>query len=333
MNISMSNRQSSTNPGIKARVANPLISLIVPVFNEEQSLAMFMDAIDNKLAGLRLEIIFIDDGSTDNTLVLLRQISAKSNYVQVIKLSRNFGKEAALTAGINHCNGDVAIPVDVDLQDPLEIIHDFIAKWKDGFDVVQGVRDDRQNDGFLKRYSASKYYQIFNYISDFKITPHSGDFRLLDRKAINALRQLPERVRFMKGLFTWIGFSTAEVRYRRLKRSKGHSKFNFKQLFRFGLDGVISFSSLPIRVWSFVGMVMAIPAIIFMFYIVIKTLLMGIDVPGYASMISIVLFLGGIQFITLGVIGEYVGRIFTEVKSRPIYIIEETISASAKVDD
>ena len=329
----MSTNQITTNPGIKVRVANPLISLIVPVFNEEQSVAMFMDAVVNKLAGLRLEIIFIDDGSTDNTLVLLRQISAKSNYVQVIKLSRNFGKEAALTAGIKHCNGDVAIPVDVDLQDPLEVIHDFITKWQEGFDVVHGIRNDRQNDGFLKRYSAGKYYQIFNFISDLKMTPHAGDFRLLDRKAINALRELPERVRFMKGLFTWIGFSTAEVHYRRLKRTQGQSKFNFKQLFRFGLDGVISFSSMPIRVWSVVGMMMTIPAIVFMFYIIIKTLLMGVDVPGYASIVSIVLFIGGIQFITLGFIGEYVGRIFTEVKGRPIYIIEETISAPAKTDD
>jgi glycosyltransferase involved in cell wall biosynthesis len=330
---SMSTYQNTTNPGIKVRVANPLISLIVPVFNEEQSLAMFMDAVVNKLAGLRLEIIFIDDGSTDNTLVFLRQISATNNYVQVIKLSRNFGKEAALTAGINLCNGDVAIPVDVDLQDPLEIIHDFISKWQEGFDVVHGIRNDRQNDGFLKRYSASKYYQIFNFISDLKMTPHAGDFRLLDRKAINALRELPERVRFMKGLFTWIGFSTAEVHYRRLKRTQGKSKFNFKQLFRFGLDGVISFSSMPIRVWSVVGMMMTIPAIVFMFYIIIKTLLMGVDVPGYASIVSIVLFIGGIQFLTLGFIGEYVGRIFTEVKGRPIYIIEETISAPAKTDD
>jgi glycosyltransferase involved in cell wall biosynthesis len=329
----MSYRQSSTNPSIKSRAANPLISLIVPVFNEEQSLAMFMDAVVNKLAGLRLEIIFIDDGSTDNTMLLLRQISSMNNHVQILKLSRNFGKEAALTAGLNHCNGEVAIPVDVDLQDPLEIIHDFVAKWREGFDVVQGVRHERQNDGFLKRYSAGTYYQIFNYISDLKMTPHSGDFRLLDRKAINALVELPERVRFMKGLFTWIGFSTTEVSYRRLKRSEGQSKFKFKQLFRLGLDGVISFSSMPIRIWSVIGMVIAIPAIIFMFYIVIRTLFMGIDVPGYASIVSIVLFLGGIQFITLGVIGEYVGRIFIEVKGRPIYIIEETISASAKNDD
>jgi len=329
----MSYRQSSTNPSIKSRAANPLISLIVPVFNEEQSLPMFMDTVVNKLAGLRLEIIFIDDGSTDNTMLLLRQISAMNNHVQILKLSRNFGKEAALTAGLKHCNGEVAIPVDVDLQDPLEIIHDFVAKWREGFDVVQGVRHERQNDGFLKRYSASKYYQIFNYISDLKMTPHSGDFRLLDRKAINALMELPERVRFMKGLFTWIGFSTTEVSYRRLKRSEGQSKFKFKQLFRLGLDGVISFSSMPIRIWSVIGMVIAIPAIIFMFYIVIRTLFMGIDVPGYASIVSIVLFLGGIQFITLGVIGEYVGRIFIEVKGRPIYIIEETILASAKNDD
>ena len=329
----MSYRQSSTNPSIKSRAANPLISLIVPVFNEEQSLPMFMDTVVNKLAGLRLEIIFIDDGSTDNTMSLLRQISAMNNHVQILKLSRNFGKEAALTAGLKHCNGEVAIPVDVDLQDPLEIIHDFVAKWREGFDVVQGVRHERQNDGFLKRYSAGTYYQIFNYISDLKMTPHSGDFRLLDRKAINALIELPERVRFMKGLFTWIGFSTTEVSYRRLKRSEGQSKFKFKQLFRLGLDGVISFSSMPIRIWSVIGMVIAIPAIIFMFYIVIRTLFMGIDVPGYASIVSIVLFLGGIQFITLGVIGEYVGRIFIEVKGRPIYIIEETILASAKNDD
>jgi len=304
---------------------NPLISLILPVHNEVLSLPAFFAAIDQKLAGLKLELLFIDDGSSDETVSYLRQAAQQDDRIRVIKFSRNFGKEAGLTAGLDHCRGDVAIPVDVDLQDPIEVIHDFIAKWREGYDIVHGVRTDRSDDSPFKRISATRYYWLFNAVSDLKMVPHSGDFRLLDRKAIEALKRLPERVRFMKGLFTWVGFRAAEVHYRRAKRTSGISKFNTTKLLRFGLDGLISFSSLPIRIWSVIGMMIAIPALTFMIYIIFKTLILGVDVPGYASLVTITLFLGGIQLITLGIIGEYVGRIFTEVKARPVYIIEEQI--------
>ena len=301
----------------------PLISLILPVYNEALSLPGFFAAVEEKLAGLKLELLFVDDGSSDDTVEYLRHMAVQDDRIRVIKFSRNFGKEAGLTAGLEHCRGDVGIPVDVDLQDPLEVVHDFIEKWREGYDVVHGVRSDRSDDDHFKRISASRYYTLFNMVSDLKMVPHSGDFRLLDRKAIEALKRLPERVRFMKGLFAWVGFRSAEVHYRRAKRAAGTSKFNATKLLRFGLDGLISFSSLPIQIWSIIGMLIAIPALAFMIFIIFKTIILGVDVPGYASLVTIVLFLGGIQLITLGIIGEYIGRIFTEVKARPVYIIEE----------
>ncbi len=303
----------------------PLVSLIVPVFNEASSLRYFFSAVNEELKGLKLELLFIDDGSTDGTIDSLRLAAANDNRIRVIKFSRNFGKEAALTAGIDYCRGDVVIPIDVDLQDPINVIPQFVSKWREGYDVVHGVRSDRQEDGFFKRMSANHYYSLFNIFSDLKMTPHAGDFRLLDRKVVFELRKMPERVRFMKGLFSWVGFHSTEVRYRRKRRSTGTSKFNFISLFRFGLEGFINFSSLPIRVWSFLGVLIAIPSLALMLFIVFKTLFLGVDVPGYASLISVVLFLGGTQLISLGIIGEYISQIFTEVKNRPIYIVEEEI--------
>jgi glycosyltransferase involved in cell wall biosynthesis len=303
----------------------PLVSLIVPVFNEVSSLHYFFSAVNEELKGLKLELLFIDDGSTDGTIDSLRLAAANDNRIRVIKFSRNFGKEAALTAGIDYCRGDVAIPIDVDLQDPINVIPQFVSKWREGYDVVHGVRSDRQEDGFFKRMSANHYYSLFNIFSDLKMIPHAGDFRLLDRKVVFELRRMPERVRFMKGLFSWVGFHSTEVRYRRKRRTAGASKFNFISLFRFGLEGFINFSSLPMRVWSFVGVLIAIPSLALMLFIVFKTLFLGVDVPGYASLISVVLFLGGTQLISLGIIGEYISQIFTEVKNRPIYIVEEEI--------
>ena len=276
---------------------NPLISLVLPVYNEAASIKDCMTAINSSLNGLNLEIIFVD-GSTDGTLKILRKIVEKDNRVKIIKFSRNFGKEAALTAGLEHCIGDATIPVDVDLQDPIETIHEFVAKWRKGYDIVHGVRRDRSEDSLFKRLTANRYYQVFNFLSETKMTPHSGDFRLLDRKVVNALKKLPERVRFMKGLFSWVGFSATEIYYSRMKRASGNSKFSLKKLLKFGLDGLISFSSLPLRVWSIIGVLIAIPALIFMLFIVIKTLVFGVDVPGYASIVTIILFIGGIQLIT-----------------------------------
>jgi glycosyltransferase involved in cell wall biosynthesis len=299
----------------------PLISLILPVYNEEKCLSAFFTAVDSELSGLKLELVFVDDGSTDATFKLLSE--KIDNRIRIVRFSRNFGKEAALTAGLNRCSGDVAIPFDVDLQDPIEIIHALLTEWKKGFLIVHGVWEERQDNSFLRRFLAQQYYRMFDIISDLKMVPQSGDFRLLDRKVIEALRTLPERVRFMKGLFNYVGFSSSIVKYKRSERNVGSSKFNFFKLAKFGLDGLISFSSLPIRIWSGIGMLIACPALVFMAVIVIQTLIFGKDVPGYASIISIILFLGGAQLITLGIMGEYIARIFTEVKQRPVYIVEE----------
>lgn len=306
----------------KKRPDNPLISLVVPVLNEEKALASFFSGVNKVLGSLRLEIIFIDDGSYDQTFSYLQAYAEHDPRLVLIKLSRNFGKEAALTAGLDYAKGDVVIPVDVDLQDPIDVILQFLEKWRAGYDVVHGVRADRSEDSYTKRTSAHVFYKVFNHISDIRMSPHAGDFRLLDRSVVLALRTLPERVRFMKGLFSWVGFSSAEVKYQRCARQTGDSKFGIVRLFRFACDGIFSFSSLPLRIWSFVGTLIAVPSLLFMVFIVVKTLLLGRDVPGYASLASIILFIGGIQLISLGFIGEYVGRIFTEVKQRPPYIIE-----------
>ncbi len=307
------------------RPAKPLITLIIPVFNESAVLADFMDEVDKTLKGLKLELLFVDDGSRDDSFAKLFAYAQKDSRITIIKLSRNFGKEAALTAGIDRAQGDVVIPVDADLQDPLPIVHDFIAAWRKGYDIVHGIRDDRHKDSFFKRNTAHQFYKLFNRISDIEMQPHSGDFRLLDRVAVDALKQMPERVRFMKGLFSWVGYSATQIYYQRQARQNGTSKFKPLKLFSFALDGIFSFSSLPIRIWSFVGTLLVIPSFFYMAFIILKTLVLGQDTPGYASTISVVLFIGGVQLISLGIIGEYIGRIFIEVKARPPYLIEKEV--------
>lgn len=307
------------------RPEQPLITLVAPVFNESKMLGRFFAEVSTTLKGLKLELILVDDGSQDDTYEKLITYAVKDPRINIIKLSRNFGKEAALTAGIDKATGHVVIPVDVDLQDPLHIIHEFITAWKDGYDIVRGVRADRSEDTFLKRSTATQFYKVFNWVSDIEMEPHAGDFCLLDRSAVEALKQMPERVRFMKGIFSWVGFASTQVHYQRHPRLEGATKFNFTKLFHFALDGIFSFSSVPIRIWSFIGTLIAIPAFLYMAFIIIKTLVFGQDVPGYTSLISIILFMGGVQLISLGVIGEYIGRIFVEIKARPLYIIEKEV--------
>jgi glycosyltransferase involved in cell wall biosynthesis len=301
-----------------------LLSLVVPVFNEEESIDLYLDTVPPLMErdGFRFEIVFVNDGSRDNTLGRLLDRSALDGRIRVVNLSRNFGKEAALTAGIDHAKGDVIVPMDIDLQDPPELIEPFMARWREGYDIVYGVRSQRAWDTAAKRLSAGWFYRVFNSMSPVRIPENVGDFRLVDRRAVDVLRQLPERNRFMKGLFAWVGFNAIGVPYERPPRAAGTSKFNLWRLWNFALDGVVSFSTAPLRAWFYVGVVIAAIAVLYALFIVTRVLLFGIDTPGYASLLIAVLLMGAIQLLSLGIIGEYLGRLFLEVKGRPIYVVE-----------
>ena len=308
-----------------------IISIVVPVKDEEQAIAPFVERVTNVLTGVpelatgRFEILFIDDGSSDGTLEAIRGVHSADARVRAVSFSRNFGKEAALTAGLEHARGAAVVPMDVDLQDPPEVLPQMIAKWREGFEIVYGVRSDRASDSLPKRLTADLYYRAHNWLSNDKIPEHAGDFRLLDRKVVDAIKAMPERNRFMKGLFAWAGFKQASVTYSRAPRTTGESKFRYWHLWTFALDGITSSSTVPLRIWSYLGGLVALFALAFAMFIAVRTLVFGIDVPGYASLIVSVLFLGGLQLLSLGILGEYVGRILTETKQRPLYVIRDQI--------
>jgi len=309
------------------------LSLVIPVKDEEEAIAAFLKRVIPVLEGLddaaarSFEILFIDDGSSDRTLEIIRDAHAADGRVRGLSLSRNFGKEAALSAGLDSARGLSVIPLDVDLQDPPEAIAPMLAKWRAGFDVVYGVRDNRETDSLPKRLTADLYYRAHNWLSSDKIPEHAGDFRLLDRRVVEVIKAMPERNRFMKGLFAWAGFKSAAVSYHREERAVGTTKFNYWKLWTLAVDGITSASTVPLRVWSYLGGAVALFALGYAIFIVVRTLTSGIEVPGYASMMVAVLFLGGLQLLSLGVLGEYVGRILTEVKHRPLYVVRETIGS------
>jgi glycosyltransferase involved in cell wall biosynthesis len=306
------------------RPADPLLSLVVPVFNEEETIDLFLSTVVPLLErdGVRFEIVFVNDGSLDDTFARLFHRCRADRRLRIVNLSRNFGKEAALTAGIDHARGDILVPMDIDLQDPPELIGSFIARWREGYDIVYGIRTARHTDTPAKRVSAGWFYRVFNSMSPVRIPPNVGDFRLVDRRAVEVLRQLPERNRFMKGLFAWVGFHSVGVPYERPERVAGTSKFNFWRLWNFAIDGVVSFSTAPLRAWFYVGLVIAIVAVLYALFIVTRVLIFGVDTPGYASLLIAILLMGAIQLLSLGIIGEYLGRLFVEVKARPIYVVE-----------
>ena len=307
------------------------LSLIVPVKDEESAIPEFLDRVIPLLerldhsASKAFEIVFIDDGSSDTTLEKIRSANRRDGRVRGVSLSRNFGKEAALSAGLDEARGRAVIPLDVDLQDPPELIEVMLAKWDEGFDVVYGVRNDRRTDSHPKRLTANLFYRAHNWMSQDKIPEHAGDFRLLDRRVVDVIRQLPERNRFMKGLFAWAGFRQAAVAYQREKRTAGRTKYNYWKLWTLAIDGVTSTSTVPLRIWSYIGGLIAIGAFAYAIFIIVLTIVSGIDVPGYASLMVAVLFLGGLQLLSLGVLGDYVGRLMAEAKSRPLYVIRERI--------
>lgn len=301
-----------------------LVSLVVPFYNESEGINLFFDAVVgvfSSLTDVEFEVVCVDDGSTDDTLAKLIGLIERDPRFRVIELSRNFGKEAALTAGIDAARGDAVIPFDADLQDPPELILELIEQWRKGAEVVLARRADRSSDAFLKQKTAAFFYRIHNSLSSIKIPDNVGDFRLMDRVAVDALKRLPERQRFMKGLFTWVGYRTVTVEYTRNPRAAGTTKFSGWKLWNFAVEGITSFSTVPLRIWTYIGGIGALFTIFYGLFIVLRTLILGIDLPGYASLLVSILFFGSLQLIGIGVLGEYLGRIYMENKQRPIYLV------------
>lgn len=306
------------------------LSLVIPVFNEEEAVALFVQAASDVFraeADVSPEFLFVNDGSTDGTLAALLSLQQADPRIQVIDLSRNFGKEAALTAGIDEATGEVVVPIDVDLQDPPAVILEMVRKWRSGDDVVLGRRVDRESDSWAKRASANGFYRIHNRIASPQLPENVGDFRLMDRCVVEALKQLPESRRFMKGLLAWVGFRTGYVDYVRPPRAAGRTKFDGWKLWNFALEGFTSFSTAPLRIWTYLGLAVSALSFAFAAFIVIRTLASGVDVPGYASLMVAVTFLGGLQLVGIGVLGEYLGRTYMESKRRPVYLIRRKYEA------
>lgn len=303
----------------------PSIDIIVPVFNEQDVIPLFKKRIQAVMQSCDIQwrVIFVDDGSSDESLAVMKSIHESNGQFGYLSLSRNFGKEYAVTAGLDHASADAAVVIDVDLQDPPELIPDMVAEWHAGFDVVYATRKARHGESMAKKATANMFYRIINSMSKIDIPKDTGDYRLMSRRAYLAVNKLRERNRFMKGLFAWVGYKQKQLYFEREPRAAGETKWNYSKLWRFALDGITSFSYMPLRFATWIGMTVAIFAFIFGTIIIAKTLVLGNDVPGYPSLMVVVLFLGGIQLTALGIIGEYLGRMFNESKQRPLYLIDE----------
>ena len=318
---------------IQVIVMKPKISIVAPFYNEAQGIELYFERlarVTQALAQFDFELVCVDDGSVDKTLSLLLQQAATDPRIRVVELSRNFGKEAALTAGLDAATGDAVIPIDSDLQDPPELIGAMLQEWQNGAEVVLARRMDRSADSILKRVSAEIFYKAHNRFSSLKIPGNVGDFRLMDRVVVQAFRQLPERQRFMKGLFAWLGFRTVTLDYIREARAAGHSKFSGWKLWNFALEGLTSFSTSPLKIWSYLGGVGALISLGYALFIVVRTMAHGVDLPGYASLLVAVIFFGSVQLIGIGMLGEYIGRIYMESKQRPLYIVRKTHGPSVQ---
>lgn len=301
------------------------LSLVVPVHNEAAGLDEFFSrtiAVLDKL-GLTWEIVCVNDGSTDASLDRLLEYHRRDPAIKIVNLSRNFGKDIALSAGLDYARGSAVVPIDADLQDPPELIERMVAKWREGFDMVYAVRNRRDGDSWLKRVTARFFYRIFDRITDIPAPRDTGDFRLLDRRVVDVLSRLPERTRFMKGLFAWVGYRHAAISYDREARRAGDTKWSYWRLWNFALDAITSFSSLPLKIWSYLGLVISVFAFLYALFLAGLKIIRGIDVPGYASIMVAVLFFGGVQLISLGIIGEYLARMYNEVKGRPLYLVRD----------
>ncbi|WID95682.1 glycosyltransferase family 2 protein [Bosea vestrisii] len=318
---------TSASAGTASPAPRPELSIIVPVYNEatnlEPLIARLKPILDAHVASW--EIVCVDDGSRDGTLAALRALHTQDSRINAISFSRNFGKEVAIAAGLDHANGDAVVIMDADLQHPPEVIPTFLAKWREGFLNVYGQRTDRAGEGRLKRNFAKAFYKLFASFGETELPEGAGDFRLLDRRVVEALRALPERARFSKGLYAWVGFPATGVPFEVADRAHGESKFRFRKLFSFAFDGISSFSTVPLKIATWLGVLIAIVATLTGLYFMVRTLLFGTDLPGFPSLIVSIMFFSGIQLISLGMIGEYVGRIFAEVKRRPLYLVGERI--------
>jgi glycosyltransferase involved in cell wall biosynthesis len=324
-------------PGLSRKAADSAlasrrITLVVPVYNEQDSIPLFLlrtaEVIERVRALVAIDILFVNDGSRDATERVVLAAAEQHPNIALINLSRNFGKEAALIAGLAHATGDAVIPLDVDLQDPPEVIAEMIELWQSGAKVVNARRATRAGDSRLKSLSARAFYRVFNAFAEYPIPPDVGDFRLLDREVVQTICQLGERSRCNKSLFSWVGFETAEITYDRPARAVGETQWSYLRLVRLALDAIFSSSTLPLRIWTYVGMVLALLSLIYSLFLAVRTLMFGVDVPGYASTAILILIFGGVNMFALGIIGEYVGRIYTEVRQRPLYIVRSRFNAT-----
>ncbi len=301
------------------------ISVVVPLYNEEENIDALFGRLLAVLEALNTsyEVICVNDGSRDNTLKNLVEYHQRYPQIKVVNLSRNFGKDTAMSAGIDYSQGMAVIPIDADLQDPPELIAEMIEKWHEGYDVVYASRRVRIGESWFKRFSAEGFYQVINKLSRVSIPPNTGDFRLIDRRVVESIKKMPERQRFMKGIFAWVGYKQTSILFDREPRYQGQTKWNYWKLWNFAIDGITSFSFLPLKVWTYVGLIIALVSLVYASFLILRTIIFGIDVPGYASLMVAVLFLGGIQLLTLGIIGEYIGRVYEEVKGRPLYLVRD----------
>jgi len=310
---------------LKKNEGKPKIAVIIPCYNEEDNVKAVYDRLTEVLnsTNYQYDLIFIDDGSKDNTLNELLKLYEKDHKVKIIAFSRNFGKEIALSAGLDYADADAVIPFDADLQDPPEVILDLLSKFEEGYDVVNAVRSKRDGETFLTKFTSKAFYRIINKLTNIEIPQDVGDFRLVSKDALNAIKGIRERKSFMKGIFAWVGFKTTSVYYERAPRHAGKTKWNYLKLIDLAIEGITSFSTVPLRLASLLGILVSLTAFLYAVWITISKLLYGNPVKGYPSMMVAILFLGGVQLITIGIIGEYIGRIYEEVKQRPLYIVKK----------
>jgi glycosyltransferase involved in cell wall biosynthesis len=316
-------------------VTSPELSVVIPVFNEGASIGPLCDRVTGVLTRITpdWEIVFVDDGSSDDTLDRIRAQGATEPRIGAVALSRNFGKEIAIAAGLDHARGRAVVIMDADLQHPPEMIETFVERWREGYVMVYGQRTDRSGETPLKRNSAHLFYRLFRRFGETSLPEGAGDFRLIDRKGVEVLKALGERARFSKGLYAWIGFKSIGVPFAVEERQHGATKWSLRKLFRFAFDGITSFTTVPLRVWTYLGIMISILSILTAVYYLIRTLLFGTDLPGFPSLIVSVMFFSGVQLMSLGIIGEYVGRIFAEVKRRPLYVVAERLGGTAEASD
>ena len=309
------------------------LTIVIAAFNEESALPVLHPRLSRVLDGLDLDcrVLYVDDGSRDRTWEVLRGIAAADPRVSLLRLARNFGKELALTAGLDQVHTDAAVVLDADGQDPPELIPAFVAKWREGYDVVYGTRSRRDGETWFKKFTAAGFYRVMRWLSQTDIPRDTGDFRLMSARVLDALRQLRERQRFMKGLFTWVGFRQVSLPYEREARVAGNTKFNYWRLWNLALEGITSFSTVPLRLATYVGVFTALVAFAWGVWIIARTVLWGDPVQGWPSLMTVVLFLGGLQLVALGIIGEYLGRLYVESKQRPLYLISDAVPAPAPV--